>query len=327
MRTVRFHRHGPPAEVLQLDTAATPAPGPGEVRIRLTHRPVNPADLSAVAGTYGLLRDLPAVGGNEGMGRIDALGAGVSDLAVGQRVVKLGDAPTWQEAVVVPAQDALAVPDDLPDEAAAQLFVNPLTARLLLDAVPGLAAGDSLILTAGGSTVSRIVAALARRRGLRPVALVRSSTHTDALESLGLAVVVADADTPQARAALAAAAGPGGAAAVFDAVAGETGALAMSALGDGGVHVVYGALSRAPLATAPAALLYRGVTVRGLWRTRWFRETPRAESRAALDALARDAAACVFDLPVDATFDLADIADAVRAATTPGRLGKVLLTG
>lgn len=327
MRALRFHRHGPPADVLQLDEIGVREPGVGEVRIRLTHRPINPADLSAVAGTYGLLRDLPAVGGNEGMGTIDAVGPDVTDLTVGQRVVKLGDAPTWQEAVVVPAQDALPVPDGLADDSAAQLFVNPLTARLLLDAAPRLASGDALILTAGASTVSRIVAQMALREGLRPVALVRSDMHADALRALGMAVVLADSDTPEARDALREATGEAGAAAVFDAVAGAAGSLAQGALADGGIHVVYGALSKAPLTVPPAALLYRSVTVRGVWRTRWFRETPRAVSRPILDALARDAADGVFDLPVDATFDLADAGRAIRAATTPGRLGKVLLTG
>ncbi|HEX9951804.1 MAG TPA: zinc-dependent alcohol dehydrogenase family protein [Rubricoccaceae bacterium] len=327
MRAVRFHRHGPPADVLQVDTVETPEPGPGEVRIRLTHRPVNPADLSAVAGTYGLLRSLPAVGGNEGAGYVEALGEGVAGLAVGQRVVKLGDAPTWQESVVVPAEDALAVPDGLTDEAAAQLFVNPLTARLLLDAAPTLAPGDALVLTAGGSTVSRLVAQMAVRRGLRPVALVRSGAHEADLRALRMTVVVGEVDTPEARAALRDATGERGAAAVFDAVAGAAGALALSALGDGGTHVVYGALGRAPLPVDAGALLYRGVTVRGVWRTRWFRETPRSISLPILSALAEDAAAGVFTLPVHATFDLAHIADAVRASTAPGHIGKVLLTG
>ena len=62
MRALRFHRHGPPAEVLRLDDVPTPEPGPGEVRLRLTHRPIHPADLSMVRGTYGRSRDLPAVG-------------------------------------------------------------------------------------------------------------------------------------------------------------------------------------------------------------------------------------------------------------------------
>ena len=165
MRALRFHEHGPPTDVLRLDTLPMPEPGPGEVRVRLTHRSVNPADLSLVRGTYGRSRDLPAVGGNEGVGRIDALGADVERLTIGQRVVKLGEAPTWQEALVLPADDVLPILDDLSDEAAAQLFVNPLTAWLLLRAVPDLRPGDTIVQTAGASAVARIVTELAVREG------------------------------------------------------------------------------------------------------------------------------------------------------------------
>lgn len=327
MRALRFHQHGPPADVLRLDAVPTPEPGPGEVRVRLTHRPVNPADLSLVRGTYGASRVLPAVGGNEGTGVIDALGDGVSGLRVGQRVVKLGEVPTWQEHLVLPANDVLPVPDELSDEAAAQLFVNPLTAWLLLRTVPDLDAGDALVLTAGASAVARVVAELAVQRGVRVVSVVRSGEHVDRLRELGAVPVVADANTKEARAVLGEAVGPDGARAAFDPVVGDAGALALSVLGDGGVHVVYGALGGAPLPVSPAALIYRDVAVRGVWRTRWFARAPREESRAALTELAALAASGAFSLPVEATFDLADAADAVRAATSHGRWGKVLLTG
>ncbi len=327
MRALRFHEHGPPADVLQLDEIPTPEPGPGEVRVRLTHRSVNPADLSLVRGTYGRSRDLPAVGGNEGAGVIDALGDGVDGLRVGQRVVKLGEAPTWQEALVLPADDVLPIPDDLPDEAAAQLFVNPLTAWLLLRAVPALQPGNTIVQTAGASAVARIVTELAVHEGTRVVAIVRRDDHADRLRALGAIPVVADANTSDTRRALREAVGEEGAQAVFDPVAGEAGALALSVLGDGGTHVVFGALSGEPLSVPPAALIYRNVTVRGVWRTQWFSTTPRAESRAALSELAALAADGAFSLPVDASFDLADGAEAARVATAHGRWGKVLLTG
>ena len=133
MRALRYHAFGKPADVLQLDDVPTPEPGPGEVRVRMTHRSINPADLHTVLGHYGNLPDLPAVGGHEGVGRVDALGDGVSGVETGQRVVPLGVEGTWQEHVVVSADDLFAVPDGVPDEAAAQLFVNPLTAWLMLE--------------------------------------------------------------------------------------------------------------------------------------------------------------------------------------------------
>ncbi|MEM6327876.1 MAG: zinc-binding dehydrogenase [Bacteroidota bacterium] len=326
MRALRYHRHGPPADVLRLDDLPVPEPGAGQVRVGLTHRSLNPADLSAVRGTYGALRDLPAVGGNEGMGTIDRLGEGVGGLAVGQRVVRLGDGPTWQEHVVVDAADVLPVPDDLPDEAAAQLFVNPLTAHLLLDAA-GVREGDVLVQSAGASAVARIATEMAVSRDVRVVSVVRRGDHTERLQALGAEVVVAEANTREARAALREAVGDGGARAALDPVCGETGALLLSALADRGTHVVYGALSGQPLPVSPRAMIYRQATVRGVWRSRWWQETPREVSRPILATLAEEAAQGAFSLPVDATFDLADGAEAARHASAPGRWGKVLLTG
>ena len=326
MRALRFHRHGPPAEVLRLDDVPTPEPGPGEVRLRLTHRPLHPADLSMVRGTYGRSRDLPAVGGNEGFGVIDAVGEGVADLAVGQRAIKLGEAPTWQEAVVLPEADVFAVPDALSDTDAAQLFVNPLTAWLLHGAAPPRL-GDVLVQTAGASAVARIAAQMAVRAGARAVSIVRRDDHRDHLEALGVHVVVADANTSETRAALREAVGADGAAAVFDPVAGEVGALALSALREGGTHVVYGALSGEPLPVSPAALIYRDVTVRGVWRTQWASRAPSDTIHDTLRVLTAFAVAGAYTLPVDATYDLGDATEAVGATLAHGRWGKVLLTG
>lgn len=312
--------------MLRLDTCPLPDPGPGELRVRLTHRPIHPADLSMVRGTYGRARDLPAVGGNEGLGTVEALGDGVPDTWLGQRVVKLGEAPTWQEAVLLRPDDVYPVPDTLPDPSAAQLFVNPLTAWLLHRAV-SLGPGDVLVQTAGASAVARLATQLARQRGARVVAIVRRPDHAERLSALGADVVVADDNSPASRAALRESVGPSGAAAVFDPVAGETGALALSSLREGGTHIVYGALSRQPLPVSPAALIYRDATVRGVWRTQWASCASTADLVGALDELAELIADGTLALPVAATHDLSDVAEAVRQSLAPGRWGKVLLTG
>ena len=75
-----YRRHGPPAEALRLERVAVPAPGPGEVRVRMLAAPVNPADLNVVEGVYPLrpvLDDEPVVGGTEGVGVVE--GSGASD--------------------------------------------------------------------------------------------------------------------------------------------------------------------------------------------------------------------------------------------------------
>lgn len=331
MRALRFHRTGDPAKILQLDDVPTPDPGPGEVRVRLTHRSINPADLSTVRGTYGLSPDLPAVGGNEGVGVVDALGDEVADLSPGQRVVPIGAGPTWREALVTPPDRLLPVPDGVPDEAAAQLVVNPLTAWLLLWAVPHLTHGDWVIQSAGASAVAKCVIQLARRRGVRIVSVVRSPDHEAALREMGAEVVMADANTKAARTALREIVGRpgdgGGAQAAFDPVLGDIGVLLQSALADRGTHVAYGALSGEPLPVSARSLIYRQATVTGVWRTRWAQETPLPEVRGALSALAKTIAAGALTLPVEATYDLADWREAIRHTLSHGRFGKVLLTG
>ena len=327
MRALRYHRFGPPADVLQLDDVPLPQPGPGEVRIRLTHRSINPADLFTVRGRYGKQPTLPAVGGNEGVGVVDALGADVEGWTLGQRVVPLGAGPTWQEALLARPEMLLPVPEGVTDEAAAQLYVNPLTAWLLFECVPALQEGDVLLLTAGASAVARCAIQLAARRGLRPVALVRDDQHSEALRDLGAEVVVTDGTEADGIERLRAVVGEHGARAAFDAVMGAAGRLALGALGDAATHVVYGGLSGEPLAVDAGTLIYRKVTVRGLWRTRWAETAPLAEVQRAVSILADLVAEGTLHLPVEATYDLADYRTALAHANASGRLGKVLLTG
>ena len=155
MKAVRFARFGRPSEVLRLDEIPVPEPGPGEARLRLTHRPMNPSDLLTVSGIYPIRPTLPGSPGLEGVGRVDAMGAGV-DMPVGQRMVTLAGVPgTWAEAIVVPVGRLLSVPDSMTDQTAAQFLVNPLTAWALLDDLSP-SRGDWLLQTAAGSTLGRL---------------------------------------------------------------------------------------------------------------------------------------------------------------------------
>ena len=326
MRALRYHAFGKPADVLQLDDVPTPEPGPGEVRVRMTHRSINPADLHTVLGHYGNLPDLPAVGGHEGVGRVETLGDGVAEFEIGQRVVPLGVEGTWQEHVVVGVDDLFAVPDGVPDEAAAQLFVNPLTAWLMLDGL-GLKEGDWLVQTAATSQVGRLVIQLARRRGLRTVNLVRREDARAELTALGAdEVIVTEGGDDSVRERIVDLT-DGGAAGALDAVAGAVGSLAAQCLREAGTMLVYGGLSGAPLSVDTGTLIFRRAIVRGFWRTRWFELAPRAETRAALGRLAALIAEGEVALPVEATYDLANFREAVAHSRASGRTGKVLLTG
>ncbi len=327
MRALRFDHFGPPAEALYLDDAPVPQPGPGQVRLRMTHRPINPSDLLTVSGRYGRLPPLPATPGFEGMGRVDALGEGVGHIhSLGARVIPLSVGGTWREYIIANADRLLPVPDAVSDATAAQFVVNPVTAWVMLEKELKLEPGDWLLQTAAGSTLGRLVIQLGRLRGYRTVNLVRRPEQVDELLALGAdaAFCTEEADVDERVRELTDGRGVKGA---LDAVGGETGALALRCVRSGGEMIAYGMLSNEPLPLHNGEMLFRGLSVRGFWLTHWFRVTPPEQVAAALGTLMGLMADGRLLPPVEAEYDLADFRAAVAHAKRSGRRGKVLLTG
>lgn len=331
MRAIRFSEFGVPADVLRLEDVPLPAPGPGEVRLRMTHRPINPSDVLTVMGVYPIRSPLPFTPGLEGVGRVDATGSGVTALARGQRVVTLAGTPgTWAEYLVIPADRVLPVPDTLDDGVAAQLLVNPVTAyALLTDELP-LAEGDWLLQTAASSALGRMIVELAHARGIRTVNVVRSRVHVDALLALGAdAVVVSEEANAEALVErIMAHTGGQGVRAAVDAVGGALGGHVARCLAPGGTLLAIGLLGNdlvMPLASGE--LLFKGASVRGFWLPLWFaRQTPASVGQA-LHAVVNALGEGRLHAPVAAEYDLADINVALREVERVGRAGKILLRG
>lgn len=326
MRAIRFDRFGSPDAVLRLEEMPEPQPGPGQASLRLTHRPINPSDLLTVSGEYGRLPRLPATPGFEAVGRVAALGEGVAGITPGTRVIPLSAGGTWCESVIADATLLLPVPDAVPDAAAAQFVVNPVTAWVMLEEELKLEPGDWLVQTAAASTLGRILIRLARLRGYRTINLVRRREQADELLALGGdAALVTGEDDVVAR--VRELTGGRGAAAALDAVGGDAGALALQSLRPGGTLLVYGMLGREPLPLHSGEMLFRGLTARGFWLTHWFRRTPPAHVAETLGTLMGLMAGGELLPPVEAEYDLADFRAAIAHAERPGRRGKVLLTG
>lgn len=326
MRALRFHRFGPPGDVLHLEDAPLPEPGAGQVRLRLTHRPINPSDLLTISGEYGRLPKLPSTPGFEGTGRVDSLGAGVSGWRSGDRAIPLSAGGTWREYVIADAAGLLAVPDAVSDATAAQFVVNPVTAWVMLEEELALQPGQWLLQTASGSTLGRLVLQVARLRGYRTINLVRRAEQVAELMALGADAVLctADPDVVERVRELTGGAGVRGA---IEAVGGETGALALRCLRPGGTMLIYGMLGSDPLPLHNGEMLFRGLTVRGFWLSHWFRSTPPDKVRATLSTLMDLIVQGHLIPPVEAEYDLADFRTAIALAQQPGRQGKILLTG
>lgn len=325
MRAIRYHQFGTPTDVLVLDDLPMPEPGPGQVRVRYTHRPINPSDLLTAAGLYGVLPPPPAVAGWEGMGRVDKLGEGVTGIAEGQRVVPLNVQGTWTEYALARASNLIPVPDAVSDESAAQFIINPVSVWAMLD-VLGLQAGDWLLQSAAGSAVGRLTIQLAKQRGIRTVNLVRRAEQVQELLDLGGDEAFAT-DTPDLVARIRELTGGKGATGAIDAVGGDTGALMLSALRPGGTMLVYGLLSGQPTPVNGGEMLFRGTGMRGFWLVQWFQTTPPEQVAASLNGLMSLMAQGDLTPPLEATYDLADYQKAIAHAERPGRSGKVLLIG
>lgn len=325
-RALQFDQFGPPAEMLNLVDMPRLDPGPGQVRLRLSHRSINPSDLLTVSGQYGRLPSLPAVPGFEAVGRINALGDGVTGWQIGQRAIPLGAGGAWQEEILVNAAQLLPVADSVPDRSAAQFVVNPVTAWVMLTDELNLQPGQWLLQTAAGSTLGRVMIQMAQLQGVKTVNLVRRREQVQELLALGADAVICTEDTDVAAQVLALTGGRGVHGGV-DAVGGATGALAASCLRAGASLLIYGGLSGQPIPLNGGEMIFKGTTVRGFWLTFWFGARPQTHVQAVLAQLMALMAQGQIVPPVEAEYDLADFRLAVLHAERPGRAGKVLLTG
>lgn len=323
MRSAMHHQFGDPAQVLLLSDSPVPEPSPGEVRIRMQLAPIHNHDLWTIRGQYGYKPTLPAIGGSEGLGVIDALGVGVEGLAVGQRVAAASARGTWAEYFVAPARMVIPMPDAIADETAAQLIAMPLSALMLLEFLQ-VERGRWIVQNAANGAVGKTLAMLAAARGIRVLSLVRRDAGIGEMAALGVDNVVSTA-TPGWMDAAKALLGDALANVAVDSVGGKASAELVALLGENGVLVSFGAMSGEPMQVPSGDAIFRGVTMKGFWGSRVSRDMPVADKRRLVGELIQRALDGELRLPVDAVYDLADAANAAAASLQPGRNGKVLL--
>lgn len=153
MRAAMIKAFGEPAEVLELVDVPEPAgPPAGEALVGVEYAPINMNDLYLIQGAFPVRPSLPSIVGNEGVGRVLAVGSGVEHLRVGDRVLIPLYAFSWRERLVVPAAGLFNLPDADPRQLA-MLGINPPTASLLLDEASDLKPGDWVVQNAANSGV------------------------------------------------------------------------------------------------------------------------------------------------------------------------------
>jgi NADPH2:quinone reductase len=158
-------------------------PGPGEARVRHAAIGVNFIDTYHRSGLYPV--EFPFVPGVEGSGTITAVGDGVDDLAVGDRVAWSGVPGSYAETQAVPATSAVPVPDGVDLEQAAAVILQGLTAHYLATSTFPLGDGDVCLVHAGAGGVGLLLTQIAKMRGARVITTVGSDAKVSLSRQAG----------------------------------------------------------------------------------------------------------------------------------------------
>ena len=324
MKAVRFSRFGRASEVAELVDIPEPSPpGPGQVLIEVEVTPINPSDLLHFEGRYAKQLPLPAFAGSGILGRVAAIGRDVQHLDLGHRVIAVNtDRRGWCERFVWPATRAIPVSGADPVDLAL-LAANPPTALLMLEGFGNLQPGDWVMQNAANSSVGVSVIQIAKTMGLRTVNVVRRSQLVDYLAAFGADVTLVDgADLP---ARVAEAVGGGSIKIAIDAIAGEATRRLANCLADGGTVVNYGLLSGKPCEVDAADIVFRDISLKGFWYSRWFSTADPTAVTAVFARLVAMLQAKTLRVPLEASYPIERLTEALAHAEREGRFGKVVL--
>lgn len=328
-RVVRFHALGGP-EVLRIESLDVPAPGAGEVLVRMEAIGLNRAEAAFRQGHYFETPALPARIGYEGSGRIEALGPDVKGFAAGDAVCvipgfSMNRYGVYAEHALVPASAVLPRPAGMSAVHGAAIWMPLLTAYGALIDITGLKAGDAVLITAASSSVGLAAIEIANAVGATPIAVTRSGAKSAALKAAGAAHVIAS-DSQDIAAETLRITAERGARLAFDPIGGPIVEKLAAALGRGGALILYGNLSGEAQNTvfpfAPSAL--KGITMRAYLVFEVI-GNPERFARARqfiLDGLASGR----FHPRVARTFPFDQIVDAHRYLESNAQVGKVVVT-
>ncbi|MGE6573009.1 zinc-binding dehydrogenase [Psychrobacter namhaensis] len=323
MRSAIYNTFGKPTEVLSLGDSPVPEPKADEVRVKTILASIHNHDLLTIRGQYGFKPELPAIGGSEAVGIVDAIGDDVKNVKVGQRVAAASVQATWAEYFVAAEDMVFAVPDDLEDEIAAQLIAMPLSALMVIEFLE-LKSGQWVIHNAANGAVGTSLAMLAAARGINTINVVRSADAVAELEALDIKNNINSSDEDwkdQVRKII----GDDKISGAIDSVGGESSNDLLSLLGHGGTLASFGIMSGQPMALDPTNIIFKQVTIKGFWGSKISQEMSVENKQRLIDELIERATNGNLKLPVEATFDLADIKKAVDGKLQSNKNGKVLL--
>jgi NADPH:quinone reductase len=321
MRAMRFHELGGP-EVLQCDEIEVPRPGPGFVLVRNRRIGLNFGDLFFLRGQYLVAPKLPDIVGMEAAGEVAAVGVGVVDVGVGDRVAYIGMG-SFADYTLIRANRVLHLPPSISDEVGASFPVAALTAWHMLHTVHHLTAGEWVVVHSAAGGVGLAAVQIAHAAGARVIGTVSTTAKGDAALAHGADHVVNYSEGSIASRVLELTGGHG-ADLILDGVGRPTFLDGLDCLARFGHLILFGGAGGPPDPISPSQLLANSRTVSGFVLPHIYRDAP--VMKRSLDAIFALVESGQLKLPLAGLLPLEEAATALTALASRQTIGKFLLS-
>jgi synaptic vesicle membrane protein VAT-1 len=330
MEIVLTGQGGP--EKLRIDDTDSPAPGKGQVRVRVIASGVSFAEVQMLAKRYPMQPKYPFVPGYDLVGEVTSVGPDVTGVSVGDRVAALVVTGAWRTHVVVRADRVVPVPAGLDAGVAVAATMNGVTAWQMVHEAARVRPGQTVLVHGASGGVGTLLVQLAVAAGARVLGTASAAKH-DAVRALGAEPIDYREDVPAAVRALA----PNGVDAVFDHLGGDSLRQSYDLLADGGVLVNYGSATTLRENNHWAVPYLRTIgRFAGWWlgrlagrgrgrRTRFYYVKAGPSFNRALPEVYALVAAGTLTTPIEARLPLTDAADALRLLLAGKVTGKIVL--
>jgi NADPH:quinone reductase-like Zn-dependent oxidoreductase len=311
----------PYLDYLELDV---PEPQDGQVLIRTIMASVNPSDMHFIKGEYGVPRRKGVPAGFEAVGEVVKAGKGGEGL-VGKRVGFFGSASgAWADYAISEISMCVPVIDQVRDEDAAALLVNPLTAIAMYELAKENG-NECFIMTAAASQLCKLIAGLAKEDGTKVISIVRRDEHVEHLKKYGSTHVLnckADDFESEMQAFIK----EHKPRVMLDAVADQVSSDIFTAMPSHSRWFVYGKLSPDnPAIANMGQFIFMDKRIEGFWLTKWMKETPPEKLMQAGMKVQQMYASGAWKTDVSEVISLKDAHETLPEALGKMNTGKVML--
>ncbi|MBF2709912.1 zinc-dependent alcohol dehydrogenase family protein [Flavobacterium soyangense] len=321
MKAVTFKNTGEPIEVLEVQEIPLPEPKINEVRVKILASPINPSDILFIKGVYRLKPEFTQTAGLEGVGIIDKIGKNVN-LPL-NTLVAFRHKNVWAEYGIIPVEKLTLLPADFPIEKASQFSLNPITAFALLDEA-SVQNDEWLLITAGSSSISKMIVQLANRKNIKTIAVVKNEKDLIELQNLGATETLIDNRENIVQKVLKITNNKG-VNCILDAVGGQLISELLKSMASNGQLITFGLLSSENVAYHNSTIIFKNITIKGFGIDNWLANITIDKNIEVYEFLIDTLADPEFKMPVVAKFNIFDFKKAIQLFQVGNNPGKILL--